>query len=230
MKPYIGLNCGYKQVNGAIYHQLDNLYTEAVRKAGGIPIMLPLFANREECWEMLDRLDGLVFTGGPDINPARWGEKKHPKTELLHKDKEKSDFILTENALKRDMPILGICGGHQLINVALGGSLHQHIPDLVGKDNHSKGKMHKVVDVKADSQLKEIIRLNETAVKSFHHQAINKVGSGLETTSFAEDGIIESIESKNHRFIIGIQWHPERMQDSKPQIALFNEIVKQSKK
>ena len=228
-KPYIGLNCIYKPINGAIYYQLDNLYIEAVRKTGGIPIMLPLFYNREECWEMLDRLDGLVFTGGPDINPSRWDEKKHPKTELLHKDKEKSDFILAENSLKRDMPILGVCGGLQLINVAMGGSLHQHIPDIIGKDNHSRGKIHKVVDIKAGSHLKEAMGINEATVKSYHHQAINRVGDGLDVTSFAEDGIIESIESKAHRFVLGVQWHPERMQDSKHQMTLFSELIKQSK-
>jgi len=225
MKPYIGINCKYIDEEDTSYYKLDKYYIEAVRKAGGVPIILPLFSAKEECWETLDKIDGLLLTGGADINPARWHEPKHNKTKLLHKDKESSDFILADSALKRDMPIFGICYGHQLINTILGGTLHQHIPDINGCIDHSDGKMHGI-KIEADSRLNEILGIEKTKVNSYHHQAIKTLGKGLIKTAVSEDGVIEAAESQKHRFLITVQWHPERMIKSPDQFKLLETFIK----
>lgn len=240
MKPIIGINCSYYTIDGHLSYKLNYEYVEAIRRAGGIPIILPIFQSEKECQYILNKIDGLLLSGGADINPDKWGEKKHPKTNLLHPDKEKSDFMLVKLALKSDMPILGICYGMQLINVVLGGSLHQHIPDIKGcnkihsQENQVDNPMHQV-EIKDGSGLSKIFgseaKVNHhtkgfgVVVNSFHHQAIKDLGKGLVAIATANDGIIEAIESKNHKFVLGVQWHPERMLEDKKQLKLFEKFV-----
>lgn len=211
-RPLVGLNCKLISENGDVYYKLDRLYVEAIRKAGGTPVLLPLFPPDE----LLRRLDGILFTGGGDINPVRWGEKKHPKAVLLHHDKEESDVRAARAALAADRPVLGICLGMQLINVACGGSLHQHI------DGHSGGKRHEVgVE---DSRMREAVG-RRPRVNSYHHQAVNHLGAGLRATAASPDGIVEGIESDRHRWVVGVQWHPERIADQREQMRLFRAFV-----
>ncbi len=214
--PVIGLNCKLAEERGDFYYKLDRHYPDAVTRAGGMPLILPFVKTAGEAREWLGRVDAVLFTGGPDINSKRWGEPLHRKAVLMPKDKEDSDFAYAKEALRRDVPVLGICLGCQLLNVALGGSLHQHI------DGHREGVRHEVgVE---PSRLRGIIGARAT-VNSYHHQAVNGVGKGLAVTARAGDGTIEGLESAKHRFVLAVQWHPERITGQREQMALFKALV-----
>jgi putative glutamine amidotransferase len=228
-RPLIGINCKIIRDGEDTYYKLDRNYVRSVEKAGGTPVLMPAFKTAAEVRNFLDRLDGILFTGGPDINPCRWKERKHPKAELMHEDREKSDFLALKETLKRDLPALCICCGHQELNVALGGSLHQHVYDLPDVDGHSEGETHPV-RIFDGNRLREILGKDRTKVNSWHHQAIHRTGRDLKVTAVGDDGIIEGVESEAHRFIVGVQWHPERMQDDRRQQNLFRALVSEARR
>lgn len=219
MKPLIGLNCKLAAEGADQYYKLDRLYVRAVERAGAVPVLLPFFATDEDARETVARLDGLLLTGGPDLDPGRWGEPPHPKIEPLHPDKEESDFRTLRAALARDLAVLGICLGMQTLNVAFGGSIHQHIYDLPGIGPHSGGVEHEA-EMTGDSRLREALD-GRTRVLSWHHQAANRIGEGLRVIARSADGLVEGIESARHRWVVGVQWHPERMAGRPDQERLF---------
>ncbi|HLY10037.1 MAG TPA: gamma-glutamyl-gamma-aminobutyrate hydrolase family protein [Planctomycetota bacterium] len=228
-RPLIGINCKIITDTGDSYYKLDRNYVRSVERAGGVPVLMPAFASAGDVRSYLDRLDGLLFTGGPDINPCRWKQPQHAKSELMHEDREKSDFWTLREALRRDLPALFICCGHQELNVALGGSLHQHVDDLPDVDAHAGGKTHPV-GVFQGNRLRDIVGKDRLRVNSWHHQAIDRLGRGLTITAVADDGIVEGIESDPHRFMVGVQWHPERMQDDRRQQNLFRALVSEARR
>lgn len=228
-KPLIGINCKIITDGDDTYYKLDRNYVRSVERAGGEPVLMPAFRTAADAGRFLDRLDGALFTGGPDINPCRWNEPKHPKADLMHEDREASDFLALREALKRDLPTLCICCGHQELNVALGGSLHQHVYDLKGVEGHSGGATHPVF-LLGDSATRDILGVERPTVNSWHHQAIRTPGRGLVVTAESPDGLIEGVESPKHRFMIGVQWHPERMQDDRRQQSLFRALVDESRR
>jgi putative glutamine amidotransferase len=228
-KPLIGINCKIINDGGDAYYKLDRNYVRSVERAGGEPVIMPAFPAAAGMRAFLDRLDGILFTGGPDINPCRWKEKPHPKADLMHEDREKSDFLALREALRRDLPALCICCGHQELNVALGGTLHQHVTDLPGVKSHSEGAIHPV-EMTGDSMTRDIVGVPKPTVNSWHHQAIRDLGRGLVVTAVSPDGLIEGVESRGHRFMIGVQWHPERMQDDRRQQSLFRALVAAARK
>jgi putative glutamine amidotransferase len=228
-KPLIGINCKLVTDDGDAYYKLDRNYANSVLRAGGVPVLMPFFRDSKEAREFLDRLDGVLFTGGPDINPVRWGEKPHPKAVLMHEDKETSDFAALAEALKRDLPVLAICLACQELNVHLGGSLHQHVRDLKGVKRHSGGVTH-TIGMAGPSKTRDIIGLPRPTVNSWHHQSCRMIGKGLVQTAESPDGLVEGLESTRHRFVIGVQWHPERMQDDARQQALFRALVSEAKR
>ena len=215
-RPLIGLTAKLISTNGDSYYKLDRNYVDAILAAGGEPLVLPFARDKKDSSGWLDRVTGLVLTGGPDINPVRWSEPLHPKSDLMHADKEKSDFLFANEALRRDVPILAICLGCQEINVALGGSLHQHI------EGHEGGKEHPVEVSK--SRLADLVG-HSPSVNSYHHQSINKLGKGLKVTA-QTDSVIEGVESEKHRFVVGVQWHPERISSRPEQKKLFRAFVR----
>jgi gamma-glutamyl-gamma-aminobutyrate hydrolase PuuD len=228
-RPLIGINCKLVTDGEDTYYQLDRNYVRSVERAGGVPVLMPAFKTAAEARSFLNRLDGVVFTGGPDINPCRWNERKHPKAELMHEDREKSDFLALRETLKRDLPALCICCGHQELNVAMGGSLHQHLYDLPDVDRHSDGARHPV-RIFGGSRLRDIVGKDHPTVNSWHHQSIHKVARELKVTAVGDDGIIEGIESEAHRFVVGVQWHPERMQDDRRQQNLFRALLAEARR
>jgi len=222
-KPAIGINTKLVSDGDDLYLKLDRNYIRAVERAGGVPVVMPPFRTGSDARAYLERLDGVVFTGGPDLNPKRWGEPKHPKAELLHPDRETSDFAALKASLALDLPVLAICCGCQQLNVALGGSLHQHVYDLPGVKAHSDGTSHEVaVDA---SKTRDILGSPRPSVNSYHHQACNKIGRGLAVTALSPDGLVEGVESLRHRWVVGVQWHPERMADDRRQRRLFHALV-----
>ncbi len=199
------------------WYALRRNYCEAVTRAGGLPLPLPPLPERvpELAAAYLDRIDGLIVTGGAfDIDPALFGAATRHATVRLKEDRTQFELALVTGALARDLPVLGICGGQQLLNVVLGGTLIQHIPDEVpGCLAHEQPTPrtqpgHEVMAVPG-SLLHRIVGQLTMAVNSAHHQAVQTVGSGVVVSACAPDGVIEAIEVQTSRFCLGVQWHPE---------------------
>jgi putative glutamine amidotransferase len=215
-------------------YALASTYTEGVEEAGGIPFILPPQAGNVD--HILDRIDGLLFSGGGDIDPARYGDTNtNEKTYGIDEQRDRFELELFQHALERDMPILCVCRGIQVANVALGGTLIQDIAsdysDEIEHRQHEAGyrapdKSHRVI-VEPDSRLHSVYETTEIESNSFHHQAIRDVADDLVVVGRAPDGIIEAVDRPSSTWFLGVQWHPEMMfkehpEHLKPFIALVN--------
>lgn len=218
-KPIIGLNVDV-DVTKPEQVRIARAYYEAVEKAGGIAVLIPP-CKPAAMRAILDRLDGVLLIGGRDYDPAFFGEASHESVALLHPDRIKFDLALAKEAIKRNLPVLGICGGLQLINIALGGSLIIDIPTYLAtgkietasiKHRATEGerRAEHPASVIRDSLLFSIYGSVIAVTVSSHHQAANRLGRRLKAVAFAPDGIIEAIEHRFKRFVVGVQWHPER--------------------
>ena len=200
-------------------------YVRAVERAGGRALLVP--PSHDGVEETLESLDGLIFSGGSDLDPELYGQEAHAETSDVMRNRDTAELALLEAALERDMPVLAICRGSQVLNVARGGDLVQHLPDVVGdeKHKHTPGTFaDHDVSVEDGSRLASV--LGERApVKSHHHQGFGKVGEGLRVVAHAEDGTIEAVEDPTRRFAIGVLWHPEAGEDAR----LFEELVREAK-
>jgi putative glutamine amidotransferase len=200
-------------------------YTEAVEKAGGRAILIPLIEDPDELAAFIEQLDGVLLPGGADIPPEMYGQEPHPSVRLLDRTRAEHLTVVTRLAIERDMPVLGICLGAQVLNVALGGTLVQDIPTQVPDALVHRGEdAHHPVSVVDGSRLAKIVGA-ELTVNSSHHQAVGRLGIGLVVTARAPDGVVEAIELPPARFVVGVQWHPERMLDRPEQRALFDAFV-----
>jgi gamma-glutamyl-gamma-aminobutyrate hydrolase PuuD len=200
-------------------------YVRAVEGAGGRALIVP--PSEDAIEETLDVLDGLVFSGGSDLDPQLYGQDAHPATNGVREERDRGELALLVAALERDLPVLAVCRGSQVLNVALGGDLVQHLPEIVGHEQHkhTPGVFgdHEV-DVRADSTVGRL--LGERApVKSHHHQGFGRIGEGLVESAWAEDGTLEAIEDPNRRFAVGVLWHPEAGEDA----ALFRALVEEAR-
>ena len=215
-RPIIGLTLDHEPEGGWStfpWYAIRENYCAAVRRAGGLPLLLPHEPDLAEAY--LDAIDGLIVTGGGfDIDPALFGAAiRHPS--VTTKDRRTAfELAAAKGALARDMPLLGICGGQQLLNVALGGTLIQHIPDevpgaLPHRQPNPRNEPGHLVRIVAGTLLHRIAGADVFAVNSAHHQSVKEVGPGLVVDAVAEDGVIEGIEDAHRRFCIGVQWHPE---------------------
>lgn len=194
---------------------LPQRYCAAVESAGGISLVLPVTASRAVIDKTLRHLDGLVISGGDfDIHPRYYGEEPLDVVGNIKEERTEFELELITLALKRSLPLLGICGGAQAINVALGGSLYQDIPSQVpGAGQHQNGEQKEFgghpIRVHAGTRLRQILGREALEVNTTHHQAVKELGKGLVANATAEDGLIEGIEGLDHPFLLGVQWHPE---------------------
>lgn len=229
MKPVVGITTyvtpakwGYWDIEAAL---VPADYVRAVERAGGRPLLVPPSAEGVE--ETLDAVDGLIFSGGSDLDPGLYGQEPHQETFGVHEERDRAELALLEAALARDMPVLAICRGSQVLNIAYGGDLIQHLPDVVGdeKHKHTPGTFadHDVT-VEQGTRLAALLG-DRAPVKSHHHQGLGRVGKGLRIAAHAEDGAIEAVEAPARRFALGVLWHPEAGQDG----ALFEGLVAEAK-
>ena len=198
-------------------------------------MLLPILKDEKDVRGVLSRLDGLVLTGGQDLDPAIYREKKHPATRLVEPERAHFDIMLAKEAIQRGLPTLAICYGAQLINVALGGTLIQHIPDEIPgalahqpgcrRGREKAGEVFHSVRLKPQSKLASIIGTAEIEVNSSHHQAIRQPGEGLNISARAPDGVVEGLEGEGEKFLIAVQWHPERLKGRPEHLALFKALV-----
>jgi putative glutamine amidotransferase len=228
MKPLIGITAYAEQARWGVWDLPTALipmsYVNAVTHAGGRPLLVPPSDDAVE--ETLDALDGLIFSGGSDIDPTLYGADLHPETTGVRPDRDRGELALMEAALARDLPILAVCRGFEVMNVARGGDLVQHLPDVVGHEDHKHTPgvfADHDVDVSADSRLGTLVG-DRAPVKSHHHQGIGRVGDGLEPVAWAEDGTVEGLEDPTRRFALGVLWHPEEGED----FALFKGLVEEA--
>lgn len=214
--PLIGITLDSEEPGGYSklpWYAARQNYAEAVVRAGGVPVFLPHHADLAETY--LDMIDGLVLTGGAfDVDPALFGADAIHPTVVLKAERTRFELAIVQGALARDLPILGICGGEQLLNVALGGTLIQHIPDavphcLAHEQPNPRTEPGHDVGIAPDTLLARIVGKPTIAVNSAHHQAVMTVAPGCRVNATAPDGVIEGIEAMNKKFCLGVQWHPE---------------------
>jgi putative glutamine amidotransferase len=216
--PNIGVTCNVEQIRYGIWTENAAMvplsYVRAIARAGARPLLLaPTPADLEDPSELLGLLDGVLITGGADVDPAAYGAEPHPESSPTAADRDAFELLLVRAAGERDLPCLGICRGMQVVNVAYGGALEQHLPDHLERDIH-RGQNGNFADHRVDVEPGSLAALaaggTDVAVKSYHHQGIARVGDGLHVTAHAQgDGTPEAVEDRDRRFMLGVLWHPE---------------------
>lgn len=200
-------------------------YADAVEATGGRPLLVPPSSDGLD--ETLDALDGLIFSGGSDLDPELYGQDPHEETFGLVRDRDEAELALMRAALERDMPLLAICRGSQVLNVARGGDLLQHLPDEVGHEDHKHTPgvfADHEVDVEPGTKVAALLG-DRAPVKSHHHQGFDRLGEGLLAAARADDGTVEALEDPTRSFAIGVLWHPEAGED----FALFRGLVDEAR-
>jgi putative glutamine amidotransferase len=211
---------------------LGMVYMRAVELAGGIPVVLPPLGH-DAIAPLLDRLCGVCLSGGPDIDPHGYGEGPHPRLGPTEPDLDAFELAVAQLADARGMPVVGICRGAQALNVARGGTLYQHVPDLMeGSIEHRQAARTRVsthrVRIDPGSRLATVMGVTEAEVNSFHHQAVHRLGQRLRAVAWAPDGIVEGIEGDGPELYLGVQWHAESLVERDEQLALFRALVEES--
>jgi putative glutamine amidotransferase len=201
-------------------------YVEAVQRAGGRAFLVP--PADDAVSETLDRLDGLVFSGGSDLDPGLYGQEAHQETSGIVRERDDAELALLSGALERDMPVLAICRGSQVLNVARGGDLVQHLPEMVGDERHKHTPgvfADHDVDLVTGTRVQTLLG-DRAPVKSHHHQGFGRLGEGLRESARADDGTVEAVEDPSQRFAVGVLWHPEAGED----FALFQGLVDEARR
>lgn len=233
-RPIIGITCDYDIEKGV--SQLYRGYYNAVLRAGGLPFLIANMGE-DNISEILDPLDGILFTGGQDVEPEYFGENPHQNLGSVNPYRDQLEIPLCRKALGEDMPILGICRGVQLMNVAMGGTIYQDLESQWERGELQKHNQlapdwygsHEVELVKG-SKLADVLGVERIRTNSFHHQAIKEPAQCFKIGAFCGDGVIEGIESRHHSFAIGVQWHPERMwEKDERMLSLFKGLINAAK-
>lgn len=203
-------------------------YVDALRRAGAVPVLIP--PQPENAADIVDDLDGLLLAGGEDCDPAAYGEQRHPTVEPMDPRRQANDLALAKRAREKGLPTLGICLGVQVMNVAAGGTLIQHIESDIDHASEPSDRHRHEVAIDGGTYLSAILGERELNVNSSHHQAIRDLGGGLRVTAHAPDGIVEGLEDPRHPFYLGVQWHPEDMGGERSASAIFGAFVEAARK
>ncbi len=220
MKPVIGMTAMYDGTNGANHYKITATYVNAILNAGGIPLIFPACGSPEEYAELAHQIDGYLIPGGADVAPLLYGEEPQRTVTFVRRFDDEYEFAMIRKMAELGKPVLGICRGSQVINVAFGGTLWQDIPSQLPNSNghYMKGPRHEAyhtAKLVENSRLAQIFGCDKLEINSFHHQAVKDVAPGFQVAATAPDGVIEAIEHES-KFILGVQWHPECMYDVHP--------------
>ena len=233
-RPMIGITTSRQESNSGERDMYGVLYTyvEAVRKQGGLPIMIPLGLQTEEIRDLYDRADGLIFSGGGDVHPERYGDHLTELCKQIDPERDDLEFTLVRWAVAEGKPMLAICRGVQSMNVALGGTLWRdlatEVPSAAKHDyypNYPRDRLTHRLTVTPDSRLAQLLQATSVEVNSLHHQACRELAPELRQVAVAPDGILEAAEIPSHPYAVGVQWHPEWIQDTADQQGLFAGLV-----
>jgi len=230
VRPIIGITAYAEEARWGVWEAPAALiplaYVQAIERAGGRPVLLP--PTDDGIDETLGVVDGLLFSGGSDLDPEAYGAEAHPETNGVRPARDQAELALLEAALAHDMPVLAVCRGSQILNVALGGDLVQHLPDVVGHEQHKHTPgvfADHDVEVLPGTKLQALVG-DHAPVKSHHHQGYGRLGDGLREAARADDGTVEAIEDPERRFALGVLWHPEAGEDA----ALFEALVAEARR
>jgi len=235
-KPIIGINSTRlikheTPYSHSVMDSISNDYVESIIKADGVPIILPILSDEESIRQQIEILDGVLLTGGVDINPLLYNEEPSPKLSFIYPDKDNFDILIVKIALKLNKPILAICRGHQILNVAFGGTLYQDLSDKEGcyikhHQQSKDGAATHTLNIIEDSILHKIFG-DSIISNTFHHQAIKDLAPGFKVTAYSKDNIIEAIEKDGEDFVVGVQFHPEIMTayNDKNMLKLFESFI-----
>ena len=230
MRPIVGITSYAENARWGVWEAPAALiplsYVRAVENAGGRALLVPPSTDGIE--ETLDALDGLLLSGGADLDPESYGAEPHPETNGVRPDRDRAELVLLDAALARDMPVLAVCRGSQVLNVARGGDLVQHLPEVLGSERHKEIPgvfADHGVEILPDTKLHDVIGTH-APVKSHHHQGYGRLGEGLRESARADDGTVEAIEDPSRRFALGVLWHPEEGEDA----ALFEALVEEARR
>jgi putative glutamine amidotransferase len=231
-RPFIGINADFVPAGKATgaYARLPAGYFDTVLAAGGLPVILPPVGKESEINALLDRLDGVILSGGRDMDPRRQGQPSHPAVQPIAELREQNDRVLVRRVINRGVPVLGIGLGMQQLNAACGGTLYLHLPEdlpraMPHKDSTEGPHRHAVL-LEPNTRIDDIYGGGEIRVNSAHHQAVRQVGAGLRVGATAPDGVIEAIESVDPNwFCVGVQWHPESETASALDMQLFESFI-----
>jgi putative glutamine amidotransferase len=234
-RPVIGITMDYG--DKPKQYMLPYDYTTSVERAGGLPWPLPFKSDLSLIPEFVDRLDGILFSGGDDLDPALFGETRHPNAEPIDPDRQRFELALIAEVEKRRMPALGICLGCQLMNVHRGGSLNQFLPD----EQRDEALEHRrlapgdstrrhAVKLEPGTRLAAAVGKGEISVNTRHKQSVNRTGKGLRVIAKAPDGVVEAIEDPSHPFFMAVQWHPENLSNEPEHLAPFKLLVEHARK
>ncbi len=234
MRPLIGITAAdvYAE-RGKLYHRAYALNAFAVADAGGLPVYIPPGLEESVLREVYERVDAVLLPGGPDVDPVIYGQERHPETKIIDAPRDALELTLTRWLVEDDRPLFGICRGHQVMNVALGGTLVQDIPSQVETtlthdlpDEYPRSTRLHTVDIKPESRLASILGTTQVVVNSLHHQSAQAPAPGVDFTAYAPDGIVEALEVPDKQFILSVQWHPEDLyEDDGMMKRLFTEFV-----
>lgn len=222
-RPIIGISMNYMQLGSYMQFHLRDKYVNALYEHGALPLLIPSFEDKILLKQYLDMVQGLIIIGGMDYPPALYGEEADLLTEPMELRRAKSDMLLVETILEAKKPLLGICAGMQLLNIYFGGKLIQHLDSL---DTHYGEKYHEI-EITDSRWLGQIFCEKSLKVNSNHHQGLDPlhIGKGLKPVAFAKDGVVEAVEYASEQMVLGIQWHPERIEDLEHRKRIFDFLI-----
>ncbi|MEF3330244.1 gamma-glutamyl-gamma-aminobutyrate hydrolase family protein [Oceanobacillus oncorhynchi] len=235
MKPIIGLTASM-EIDGMEY-KMNLRNVRAIEKAGGIPVILPYYSDYQEIAALLDKLDGLYLPGGYDIDPSLFQEEPNPALGTIIPERDRLERKIIPYFLEKDKPVLGVCRGCQILNVVTGGSMYQDLdsqyPKQLIQHTQKAGFHHRshAVKITPASLLEKLVQASEIKVNSYHHQANRSLGKDFMISAVAGDGVMEAFESKIHRFVLGVQWHPEGMihLENDPSLSIYKGFIEACK-